>query len=197
MRLRAFVAIVMLTGGAGLALAQQTQPSLAEVARAEESRRKTQQKPGKVYTNDDLRPDFTRPASQASVADASAQAAPTPDQHGAQPATQAGAAPAPAPAAAPQGRDQAYWSGRMSQARAAVERSRTFAQALQNRVDALWMDFVNRDNPVERSAIEQDRNKALEELERVGKEIEAQTKAIADIEAEARRANVPPGWLRQ
>jgi hypothetical protein len=57
-------------------------------------------------------------------------------------------------------------------------------------------DFVNRDNPVERAAIEQDRIKALAELDRVKKEIESQTKAIAAIEDEARRAGVPSGWLR-
>jgi hypothetical protein len=84
----------------------------------------------------------------------------------------------------------------MAEARAQLDRSRTFATALQNRIDALWTDFVNRDNPVERSAIEQDRIKALAELERVKKEIEAQIKAISDIEDEARREGVPAGWLR-
>src|SRR5450756_2400479 len=41
-----------------------------------------------------------------------------------------------------------------------------------------------------------DRQKALAELERVKTEIEKLTKQIADIEEEARRAGVPPGWLR-
>jgi len=36
----------------------------------------------------------------------------------------------------------------------------------------------------------------VQELERLKKEIQQQTKAIADIEEEARRAGVPPGWLR-
>jgi hypothetical protein len=200
MKLRAFVTLALLMGSAGLAEAQA--PPLAEVAKAEESRRKSVQKSAKVYTNDDLRPDFTRPAPPPAAEPAAAAAPTGPDDHGAaaQPAApgapQAGQAQ-PAQAAAPaQVRDQAYWGGRISQARAQLERSRTFAQALQNRVDALWIDFVNRDNPVERGVIEQDRNKALQELERVGKDIEAQTKAVAAIEEEARRANVPPGWLR-
>jgi hypothetical protein len=34
------------------------------------------------------------------------------------------------------------------------------------------------------------------ELDRLKKQIDATKKAIADLEEEARRANVPPGWLR-
>ena len=41
-----------------------------------------------------------------------------------------------------------------------------------------------------------DRQKALAELDRVQKEIQADTKAIADIQEEARKAAVPPGWVR-
>jgi hypothetical protein len=40
------------------------------------------------------------------------------------------------------------------------------------------------------------RQKALAELDRVKNDIVQQTKAIADIQSEARRAGVPPGWLR-
>jgi hypothetical protein len=201
MNLLAFVAVALVTGAATLAEAQ-APPPLAEVARAEENRRKALQTPAKVYTNDDLRPDFTRPAPPDSASQTSTPVAAGSGPHDSAPAPAArsSAAPesgqAPAAQAPAEVRDQAYWSGRITQARANLERSRTFAQALQNRVDALWTDFVNRDNPVERSAIEQDRVKAMQELERVGKDIEAETRAVAAIEEEARRANVPPGWLR-
>jgi len=60
----------------------------------------------------------------------------------------------------------------------------------------LWTDFVNRDNPVERSAIEKDRNDALAELARLKKDIEDGTAAVAAIEEEGRRAGVPAAWLR-
>jgi Ser-tRNA(Ala) deacylase AlaX len=93
-------------------------------------------------------------------------------------------------------RDQAYWSGRIGEARSQLERNRAFSTALQNRIDMLWTDFVNRDNPVERSAIERDRNSALAELDRLKKEMDEQTKGIAAIEEEARRAGVPAAWLR-
>jgi hypothetical protein len=63
-------------------------------------------------------------------------------------------------------------------------------------LNALNADFVNADDPARRSAIEQDRQRAATELERVKKEVADQTKALAAIEEEARRAKVPPGWLR-
>jgi hypothetical protein len=49
---------------------------------------------------------------------------------------------------------------------------------------------------VQQRAIEQDRNKALAELERVKKEIDDNQKEVAAVENEARRAGVPAGWLR-
>jgi hypothetical protein len=186
---RALIAIVLLAAVAGSVQAQ----SLAEVARAEAARRQTVNTPAKVYTNEDLRPDFSKGTPPPATGGASAPADSV--------AGETVAAPAAAPsagAAAPDGpvKDQAYWSSRITAARANVQRSQAFAQALQNRIDMLWTDFVNRGDPVQQRAIAQDRNKALAELESLKKEIEANQKAVADIEDEARRAGVPAGWLR-
>ena len=70
------------------------------------------------------------------------------------------------------------------------------AVALQNRVDGLWAEFTARDDPARRAGIEADRQAALEGLENANTEIEDLTEQIADTREEARRANVPPGWLR-
>ena len=191
---RTLVVVTLLVAVAPLAQAQ----GLADVARMEEARRKQVRKASKLYTNDDLTADFTLampttppPSSMTGGADPSA--APTPPADGG-----AAAAPAGGDAAAGAGaqRDQAYWSGRIASARSAVERNRMFAEALQSRINALTTDFVNRDDPNQRALIEQDRLKALSELERVRKEIEDGNKAITAIEEEARRAGVPAGWLR-
>ena len=185
--------VAVLAVGPSLATAQ----ALAQVARAEEARRKTVSKTSKVYTNGDLKADVTTP---------SAPVAPPPSMTGgidtssATPAVVAPDSSAPTPAAsnaaASTTRDQAYWSARMSAARAALRRTKLFGEALQSRINGLTTDFVNRDDPAQRTVIEQDRMKAVSELDRVKKDIEDQTKAIADIEEEARRAGVPPGWLR-
>jgi hypothetical protein len=193
--MRTFAVVTVLVAVATLAHAQ----SLADVARAEEARRKNVQKSSKTYTNDDLRADFTAPAPPtappASMAGAIA-AQPAAKPGGPPAAGGAAAAPASGEAAGAAVRDQAYWSARINAARSAVERNRMFIDALQSRINALTTDYVNRDDPAQRAAIEQDRLKAVAELERVRREIEDGTKAIAAIEDEARRAGVPAGWLR-
>lgn len=163
-------------------------PSLVDLAKAEEARRKGVRKPAKVYTNGDL-----KAAPSVSVPPAPATPA-TPAPGNATPAIDIPGGTVPAATSGT--RDQAFWTDRISTARTAYDRSSMFAEALQSRINALTTDFVNRDDPVQRAKIEGDRKAALAELDRVRKEMAAQQKAIADIEDEARRAGVPSGWLR-
>ncbi len=183
----AAVCVAVLIGALPAAASAQ---SLADVARAEQARRKEHAKPAKVYTNDSVKTD---PAPRPAGVDGAAPAAASAD------APAAAAAPAPADptaAAAGERRDQAYWKGRVSAAREQLERSRTFAEALQTRINALSTDFINRDDPAQQRLISQNRTKAVAELDRVQREIASHTEAITAIEDEARKAGVPPGWLR-
>ena len=77
-----------------------------------------------------------------------------------------------------------------------MDQNQILVDAMQTRINALSTDFVNRDDPAQRSVIERDRQKALTELARLKKAVVDGKKAIADLEEEARRAGVPPGWLR-
>jgi hypothetical protein len=157
--------------------------TLADVAKKEEERRKTVKASGKTYTNKDL---GTLP-----------QDAPPPPPP-AKPAATDTAAPKEAETAAekPPVKDQAYWAGRMKELQTQLQRDQTYVDALQTRVNSLATDFINRDDPAQRGVLASERQKALGELDRLKKQIEAGKKAIADLEEEARRANVPPGWLR-
>lgn len=172
--------------------------SLADVARAAAATRKDQPKGAgaKVYTNDNLRTDTTKS---------------TPVAPGTMPAADTAVATSPAadaaPAAAVTGgpvtdargqaaKDEAAWRQRMTSAREALDRSTSFASALQSQINGLTMDFINRDDPVQRAQIEQQRVKAVAELERTQREVENNKKAIGAIEEDARKAGVPAGWLR-
>jgi hypothetical protein len=77
-----------------------------------------------------------------------------------------------------------------------VVRQQVLADALQSRINAALLDFVNRDDPAQRAGIEADRNRAIAELERVKLDLKAAQQSVADLEEQARRLNVPPGWLR-
>jgi len=177
-RMACGLAVVLLLASTRVGWAQ----SLVEVAKKEAERRKSVSTPAKVYTNDDL-------SKTAPLTTAAGSARPA----GAQPAPSEPAAPEAAPEA---GQGEKYWRERIEGARQQLERTKLFEESLQSRVNALWADFTARDDPAQRSIIERERQKALAELERVKSEIKAQTQAIADIEEEARRAGVPPGWLR-
>lgn len=194
--MRATSTFIFVSGCLLLAAASSyAQQSLADVARKEEERRKTQAPATKVYTNKDLAevPPSTTPApavggsgstsSSTGSGTSSSTATKKDDQKDAKDEKS-------------EGRDQAYWSGRMKSARETLDRDSTFADALQSRISALTTDFVNRDDPAQRSTIERDRQKAVAELDRLKKQVLADRKAITDIEEEARRAGVPPGWLR-
>jgi hypothetical protein len=108
------------------------------------------------------------------------------------------AAPAEKPAdeSAAAEQDEQAWRKKMADARVALERSQMYADALQSKINALWADFTARDDPAQRAQIELERKRALAEQTRVKDEVEKQKKAIADLEEEARKAGVPPGWIR-
>lgn len=169
--------------------------TLADVARASAARRKEQPKAGKVYTNGNLKSDITPSAPSAPVTPADGATAAAPAASG----TAAGATPpsgSVTDAPDTRAKEEATWRARMADARAAVDRSMAFASALQSQINALTTDFINRDDPAQRGQIEQQRLKAVAELERTQREIEANRKAVAGIEEEARKAGVPAGWLR-
>jgi hypothetical protein len=170
--------------------------SLADVARAEEARRKTVKGQVKVYTNETLRgPDGGEPPAPPAPAPAATPAATPAAGTGDKPAPSASAKPA-APTAPDVAKDEKYWRSRLSGARDALSRSQNFADALQSQINALYTEFVNMDDPIQRSLIEKKRLAAIAEHDRVKADVVKQTKAVADIEDEARRANVPAGWLR-
>lgn len=166
---------------AGAALAQS--PSLVELAQKEQERRKALKgaTATKVYSDKDL-PKTGTPAVVSSLP-AAAAPTPVPDEK-------------PAEAKPPDQNQETVWRTRMTQAREAQRRAEMFAEALQSRINALTTDVVNRDDPYQRAKLADDRQKALAELQRVTGEIEQAKKDITDIEEEARKAGVPPGWLR-
>ena len=107
------------------------------------------------------------------------------------------AAPRPPRRAAPAGdQGEALWRGKITQAREALRRNEVFLQALQTRVNSLATDYYGRDDPYQKMKLAGERDQAIQEMEKVKADVEASKKQVADIEEEARRAGVPPGWLR-
>ena len=177
--------------------AQQT-PTLGELAKKEQERRKANPTPAKTFTNDDLKKISLPPipGGEAKPSD-KGDAAKSGDAAKAGDAAKPGEETKPdAAKPADAAKDEKYWHDRMTAAREDLRRNQSFRDALQSRINGLSADFAARDDPYQRAQIADDRQKALAELARVNKEIDSGNKLIADIEDEARRAGVPPGWIR-
>lgn len=163
-------------------------PSLGDLARREALRRDMTAKSTRALVNDDL------PAG--ALAPVSVPVSTVVIDEDTPPAARPPATGAPAAAAAKTAHDEQWWREQMTQARQALDRDQTMAEAMQGRINSLTTDFVNRDDPAQRALVEQNRLKALAELDRLKKQIVADQKAIADIQADAHRQGVPPGWIR-
>ncbi len=194
LRIAAGIVLVAIAGARGSGVSGQ---SLADVARQEEERRKTIKDGGKIYTNKDLKelPPPSPPASTVAPADSST------DQKAQASAKTDEAAKDRAPTGSPEKpqepqKDQQYWGARLKALQAALERDQVYADALQTRINALTTDFVNRDDPAQRAVIATNRDRAIAELDALKKTITTDKTTLADFEEEARRAAVPPGWLR-
>ena len=187
MRVTPFLSAVVFAGVVAGAAGPVRAQSLGDISKQEEERRSQVKTPAKVYTNKDLN---APPPS-------SADAAEPPKPAAGSPATP----PAPAPAAAADDKskdvkDQKYWAGRKKDLDAKLDRDKVLADAMQSRINALTADFAARDDPAQRAVIERDRQRAVAELDGLTKAIKDDQKALTDFDEEARRASVPPGWIR-
>jgi hypothetical protein len=176
-----FVISVVLALQAGLSA-----QSLADVAKAEEARRKTI-KPGvKVYTNEDL--GRTLPTSAAPAVPAPVTAAPAkPGDAAAKPGEEKPVDPT---------KTQAYWKERATTLQQSLSRNKLLLEALQSQVNGLNAEFVSMDDPGQRDLLQARLQRATGELQRVQQDIEKQTQAAAALQDEARKAGVPSGWVR-
>lgn len=160
--------------------------SLADVAKAEEARRRGVRTGAvKVYTNDDL--GGVSATGAAPVAPSSASATTPKSADPAKPAEEKAVDPT---------KTQAFWKDRMTTIQQTVARNKLLLEALQAQVNGMNAEFVNTDDPGQRGLLQARLQRASGELQRVQQDIEKQTKAAADLQEEARKAGVPPGWVR-
>ena len=189
------VCLVCTVAAVALLAAEVLAQSLADVSRVEEARRLAIGNPARVYTNADLggRGLLTTAAPRPRPVTTPTDGASAPSS-ATEPALDAPAGTQPEASAGQ--RDEAYWRNRISVVQEQIARNGILRDALQNRVDSLQADFTARDDPAQRAVVFSNREQALAELAGIGAEVERLNEEIASIEDEARRAGVPPGWLR-
>src|SRR5688500_1501542 len=135
--------------------------SLADVAKAEEARRKTVKARGKVYTNDDL------------------GGAPAPSPAPAVPAASSTAAKPADPTAKPEQqkpvdptKTEKYWKDRAAAIQQSLSRNKLLLEALQSQVNGLNAEYMNTDDPGQRDLVRARVQRATSELQRVQQDTE-------------------------
>lgn len=178
--------------GSGMATAQ----SLADVAKKSKAQTKSAKRPARVYTNADV------PVTAAATAGTATEISTTPKEG--VPADGAPADPNAKPAegdgaqAGVKSGDEAAWRGRMTTARDAVSRAKLQLEGMRTRVLHLQTaKALGGNNDVnQQAAVAAQQTAAHQEFERLRADVEKYQKALTDLEAEARAAGVPAGWLR-
>lgn len=155
---------------------------LAEAARLEALRRALAGPSIGSFTNDELPPAPPPPAVSGLPAPA-----PKPERVAEQ---------RPEAVPAEPRRDEQWWRNRVAAARSSLERNQLLADSVQSRINALQTDVVNIDDPAQQALARQNLGRAMGELERLQQLIEANQQEIAQIQDDARRQRVPPGWVR-
>ena len=179
--------------------------SLGEAAAREKERREKEGRPpaeAPAFTDDDLKK--LRPPEAPPP-----KASPSPGAPGSKPSPAARATPAPppAPSASPtpdpelaiRAQLEASWRGRARAQREAVARAEARVKELEARVDGLRNDMSPTGllDPSRQQTREADLARARAELEEARRQLAAARQGIEDLEEQARRQRVPPGWLRE
>jgi hypothetical protein len=177
--------------GSGIATAQ----SLADVAKKTQSQRKSTKRPARVYTNADV------PVTAAPTAGTATEISTTPKEgEEAAPAdpNDPNAKPAEASKVSVNASDEANWRSRITSAREAVSRAKEQLEGMRTRVLHLQTAKALGSNGdvTQQAAVSAQQSSALQEFDRLRADVEKYQKALTDLEAEARAASVPAGWLR-
>jgi hypothetical protein len=154
--------------------------SLADVARTEEARRQKVGAPAKVYTDADVQK-YAPPTPGAQAAATTVTAL---DANGKPVGQQAAAEGLPA--------DESGWRSRLQNARDGIDRNRLLVSALelQGRSAAHKAGTADGEEPAG------DGSTRAAEIKRLKAEMDAFRATLANAEEDARKAGVPPGWVR-
>jgi len=173
--------VVLLAAGlqaqslAGVAKKAEQESAKAKQEQSADGKKKPDKPQTKVYTNKDL-PDVPLSTATGLIVDAATSSKTT---------TTSGSATTP--------QDEASWRSRGRDLRRTLADDQTKLAAAKSHYDSLPDQAKGLiDQPVVQAWM-----KAREEISRLTAVVENDQRAISDLEDEARRAGVPPGWLRE
>ena len=167
-----WVSLVLLVG---LLLGQSP---LVELAKKEKQRRK-KEKAVKVITNEDL---TKAPAPSVVISGIRYS-----------PSTAEGVKPE---GKLSQKKDKKWWASRKKKLEEKISSLKRKIEELQKKVNALTTGFLIEQRPIAHQRLKDELEKTKGALEKAKKDLEKTRKELEKLYEEARKAGIPPGWLR-
>lgn len=93
-------------------------------------------------------------------------------------------------------KDEAWWRARVKQLTEVMARTDATLESLSVELAGLERDIAARDDPAQRSQLVRRRAALVDERQERQRERRAQDASLEALLEEARKAGVPPGWLR-
>jgi DNA repair exonuclease SbcCD ATPase subunit len=195
MRMNLAVFVVLFLGVPMLAPAQ----SLGEVAKREQEKQDKKKKSGKppatvkVYTDDDLKKARESESGAVTVLPENGNLEAAPASSSDDEVVSGEGRPVGG-----RKRNEEYWRNRTTQLREAAQEADNKVKELEARIAALRNDMSpsNVQDPNRLQSRDRELREAMDSLDATRSAAETARKALADLEEEARRAGVPPGWVR-
>jgi hypothetical protein len=177
--------------------------SLAELAKQEKERRAQVNAKVRVTSNSDVAK-FQKGAVTTGVygeqpnKPVSVEPLPTPDaaRGAASPGGVGTSAPPTTAAAAAAAKDEAYWRVRSKELNEKIRAAENKSVLSQLQLNELKNRFYSEQDGFFRETIQKDLDKKQAEIENNQKALQAAQKELEDFKKEARRNNVPIGWIR-
>jgi len=171
--------------------------SLGEVAkRQEEKKKKSSKPPSKVYTEEDLKKARESGSGTVNVLpEIGSSSSPAASER---PSAREGG-PARGENSVDAGpHDESSWRAEAGRRRDAVKVADSRVQMLEAQVAGLRSDMspTNTQDPNRLQNQDRELRQALDNLEAARRELDAARQSLANLDDEARRAGVPPGWVR-
>ena len=166
--------LVMVAIAQALAWMSESPKSLAAAATREAIRRQVVGPSVGFYNNDTLASDRERAAESAAPVQSVA----------------------PALTGAVERRDESWWRERMADVRQRITSDDARISALELEIPRLDGEAISRDDPAQQATLRREANDARSELERVRTRAASTRREFSALLEEARRQDVPPGWLR-
>ena len=93
-------------------------------------------------------------------------------------------------------KDKKWWASRKKKLEEKIASLKKRIEELQKKVNALTTGFLIEQRPMAHKRLKEELEKTKGELEKAKKELEKARKELDKLYEQARKAGIPPGWLR-